>query len=178
MPNIKQSYQTTNISIDNLYQESLCILKELGASEIKENSANPNLKEITAVIPSIWGWGGMTISVQLEQTTNNVLLSLDGYIAQLATGSLTKKMDEFLQKMQTVLKTTYNSSFEYEKLTRFLPNYKLLITEKDKKVFVAIIIGTFVTTILGELSGFGVEVFITGAVVLLGYFLGKKYLNK
>jgi hypothetical protein len=87
-------------------------------------------------------------------------------------------MDEFLQKMQATLATKYNSSFEYEKLTRFLPKYKLSITGKDKKVFMAIIIGTFVTTILGKLSGFGAEILITGTVVLLGYFLGKKYLNK
>ena len=178
MPNIKQSYQITNVSIDSLYQESLHIFREMGASEIKESCTDPNLKEIKAMIPSIWGWGGMTVSVYLEQANDNVLLSLEGYIAQLSTSPLTKKMDEFLKKMQTVLAAKYNSSFEYEKFTRFLPKYKLSITGMDKKVFVAIIVITFLSTILGGLGGFGTEVFITGVVVSLGYYLGKKYLNK
>jgi hypothetical protein len=67
MPNIKQSYQITNASIDNLYRESLYILREMGASEIKESNTDPNLKEVKAMIPSIWGWGGMTVSVHLER---------------------------------------------------------------------------------------------------------------
>jgi len=176
MPEIKQSYQITDISLDNVYQESLQILIHLGASGIKENTTNPTAKEIKAVIPSIWGWGGMNIAIHLEELPNNVSLVLNGYIAQLSTGPLTKKMDEFLQQLQSVLKEKYNYSFEYEKLTRFLPKYKLSINNKDKKVFLAIIIITFFIALLGVFQGFMNEALITGIVVLAGYALGKKYL--
>lgn len=53
MPEIKQSYQIENVSLDNLYQESLEILKELGAIRIDENTINQKAKELRAIIPSI-----------------------------------------------------------------------------------------------------------------------------
>ena len=178
MPNIKQSYQIKSISIDDVYLESLEILKKLGASDIKENNTNMGIKELTGTISSVWGWGGMNISVHLEQSSDDVLFVLNGYIAQMSTSPLTKQMDNFLQQLQSTLKEKHNCLFEYEKLTRFLPKYKMSINIKDKKVFITIAIVLFVTMLLGEFGGRGVEILLTGIVVLMGYKLGKKYLYK
>lgn len=118
----------------------------------------------------------MNIFVRLEEENNNVLLTLEGYIAQLGTTPLTKKMDEFLKNLQSILKTKCNYSFTYQKLTRFLPSYKISINKTDKILFLVIIIVSFLSTLLGQLGGPGFEFFLTGIIVSIGYYWGRKYL--
>lgn len=174
MPNIKQSYNIENISIESIYQESLHILKDLGSKEIQENSSMPDVKELSAMIPSVWGWGGMKITVHMVQSPNNVLLTLNGYIAQMGTSPLTRQMDKFFQQLQFQLRKKYNYVFKYEKLTRFLPKYKMTISYKDKKVFFACLVFAFLSILLSFFFKPVVAMLFTFVIVLLGYNLGKK----
>lgn len=184
MPFIEQSYQIKNIPFDNIYQESLRVLNKMGSQDIKEIVVNPEVKELSVIIPSMWGWGGMKIFIRIQQTSDDTILILKGYIAQMYTGPLTKQMDKFLQQLQIVFKEKYNYSFEYEKLTRFLPKYKLSINDMDKKVFIGGIIVTFFIALLGliplssEIIGLNWSLVLIGIIILFGYKLGKKYLYR
>ncbi len=184
MPFVEQSYQIKSIPFDNIYQESLQILKKMGPQEIKESIVNPEVKELSVIIPSMWGWGGMKIFVRVNQMPDGIMLILKGYIAQMHTSPLTKQMDKFLQQLQIALKEKYNYSFEYEKLTRFFPKYKFTINSTDKKVFTSGIIITFFITLLGLIPffsktlGLNVSLLLIGMIILFGYKLGKNIFNK
>jgi len=167
MPEIIKIYNLENIPIDDLYNHCLKALKEIGGVDTKEDN---NLKEASVMVPSAWGWGGMKIGFKLRQDSNLLNLDLNGYIAQLGTTPLTKKMDEFLINLATTLKNNHNYNFEFEKLTKFLPGYKLKINKKDVIVFAVIIF-------MGLIALFIEPNFLIIILILsIGYFLGRKFL--
>ncbi|MBU0570134.1 hypothetical protein KKB40_05165, partial [Patescibacteria group bacterium] len=100
-----------------------------------EISNMPFSKNVTAVVPSIWGWGGMKFSLMVEQQ-DIVNLKLNGYIAQLATGPLRKVMDNFLEKLSVSLKNNYQYNFEYQKTSGLVPKSKAKLNKKDTTIIV------------------------------------------
>jgi len=177
MPNIVQKYEFTGLSSDNLYKDCLNIFNEMGVVNIQQSSLtdNPSIKTISGVSPSIWGWGGMQLGIKAYQIGNITSVELSGFIAQLGVSPLTSKMDEFLKRLQDKLQTEYNYNFKYEKLTRFLPKYKLQFSKVDWIAILLIIAVTFVTTFADVFGGVS-EAVLLGPVLGLGYYLGKKYL--
>lgn len=177
MPNIVQKYNFNELSPDSLYKDCLSIFSEMGVVNIQESSAadDPSVKEISGVAPSMWGWGGMQLGVKIYQTGSITSIELNGFIAQLGVSPLTGKMDEFLKRLQDKLLAEYNYNFQYEKLTRFLPKYKLSFSKIDGVVLLLIIVITFITTfanVFGRVS----EAILIGPVLGIGYYLGKRYL--
>jgi len=178
MPEIIQKYNITGVSYENLYAGCVTTLNGMGTENLKETTPTSTSKELSATVPSIWGWGGMKLSVKLITDRDGTALQLKGYIAQLSVSPLTKSMDKFLLNLQDLLKQRYNYNFEYERLTKFLPSYKLSINSKDKKAFVVIVLVTFCTTVVGVLFGHGSEAFLGILVLVFGYKFGKKYFYK
>lgn len=177
MPNIVQKYDFIGLSSENLYKDCLSIFSEMGVVNIKESNTadNPPVKELTGVAPSMWGWGGMQLGVKIYQTDNVASMELNGFIAQLGVSPLTGKMDEFLKRLHDKLLTEYNYNFQYEKLTRFLPKYKLHFSKIDVTVLLLILVITFISTFANVFGGVG-EAILIGPVLGIGYYLGKKYL--
>lgn len=147
MPSINQSYFFQNLTVADLYSVSIIALNNIGASIVQENAREQDKKEIHTRIPSMWGWGGMDMIVVLEKKGNGTSLTLSGYIAQLGVSPLTKKIDLFLENLQGTLKQQYNYTFEYKKLTRFMPSYKLKLKPRDKKVLLAVVFTTLVSSL-------------------------------
>jgi len=149
----------------------------LDATDIKETNTEL-LKEIEGVIPSVWGWGGMKIRINLHKIESTIEIAITGYIAQLATSPLTKNMDKLILLLSNKLKEKYNYTLEYDKMTRFIPDYKMSITNKDKSVFMTILLVTFISTLGGFLFGKGTEILLTVLILVGGYYFGRKYLYK
>lgn len=176
MPNIVQKYDFIGLSSENLYKDCLSIFSEMGVVNIKEgNATNPSVKEITGVAPSVWGWGGMQLGTKIYQTGNVASMELNGFITQLGVSPLTSKMDEFLKRLHDKLLAEYNYNFQYEKLTRFLPKYKLHFSKIDFTVSLLILVITFISTFANVFGGIS-EAILIGPVLGIGYYLGKKYL--
>ncbi len=177
MPNIIEKYEFIELSSDNIYKECASIFNEMGVINLQESTdpGNITIRTINGVSPSVWGWGGMQLGVKVYQENNKTLAELNGFIAQLGVSPLTSKMDEFLKRLQDKLKVNYNYNFQYEKLTRFLPKYKLHISKVDAGVVLLILIVTSITTFSDVFGGTGGGI-LTIPVLGLGYFLGKKYL--
>jgi len=148
MSAIEKTYGLKNIPSDSFYQDCLEIFKSLGAVQIEEKVSSNNVKEINGIVPSIWGWGGVYMVVFLDDSQNGITsFTLKGNIEQLAMSPLTKLMDSFLAQLQTVLEEKYGQTFEYEKLTRFIPNFSNDSHEKAQLIL-------FAKTLLGCASLF------------------------
>ncbi|PJE67699.1 hypothetical protein COU95_00945 [Candidatus Shapirobacteria bacterium CG10_big_fil_rev_8_21_14_0_10_40_9] len=149
----------------------------MGVLEIQESNLidNTSVKTIDGVAPSVWGWGGMKLGVKVYQTNNITSIELNGFIAQLGVSPLTGKMDDFLKRLHDKLATQYNYDFQYEKLTRFLPKYKLHFSKIDLTVLSLILVITFISTFANVFGGISKAILI-GPVLGIGYYLGRKYL--
>lgn len=177
MPNIVEKYDFVGLSADCLYKECLSVLQEMGVVDIQESNLteDASMKIIDGVAPSIWGWGGIKLGVKIYQTNNTTSVELNGFIAQLGVSPLTSKMDDFLKRLHDKLLNQYSYTFQYEKLTSFLPKYKLHFSKIDITVLLLILVVTFVSTFANVFGGIG-EAILIGPVLGLGYYLGKKYL--
>lgn len=111
-------------------------------------------------------------------SSNQSILTLSGYIAQLATSPLTSTMDKFLEKLAVHLKTTANYDFNYTKVTSFLPKFKMSIPTREKQFFLIGIALIFLTSIAGYLFGHATEALLSALFILGGYYVGRKYLRK
>ncbi len=180
MPEIIQTYQLNQLDPEGLYQDCLSTLKEIGAQEIQEKTSTDGAqaKEASGMVPSIWGWGGMKVGFRVYQRDAVTNADLTGYIAQLSTTPLTKTMDQFLATLAGKLQTRVQYTFQYQKLTRFIPAFKLRFTKKDTLAFTIIIVVTLTTTLAGAIFGHGMELFLSTLALGLGYYVGKKYLLK
>lgn len=179
MPEIVKSYNIDSVSTENLYLECVESIKEIGGTDLQvapgQNDAL--IKEVSSTVPSIWGWGGMKVGFKVYSQESRTTLELRGYIAQLGVSPLTSKMDEFLNKLSLKLKSKYNCSFQYEKLTRFLPNYKLNINSDDKKFFPLVLVISFVVALSGTVLGHGFGALLLAPILGFGYYFGRKYLQ-
>lgn len=180
MPEIIQTYQFNQLDPEGLYQDCLSTLKEIGAQDIREKIGTDQgqVKEASGTVPSIWGWGGMNVGFKVYQRDAGTNVDLTGYIAQLSTTPLTKTMDQFLATLAGKLQTRVQYTFQYQKLTRFIPAFKLHFTKTDQWAFIIIIVATLLTTLAGALFGHGMELFLSTLALGLGYYIGKKYLLK
>jgi len=156
MPEITKKLSINIDDFEGVYLLTKDSLLGLDATDIKETNTEL-LKEIEGVIPSVWGWGGMKIRINLHKIESTIEIAITGYIAQLAASPLTKNMDKLILLLSNTLKEKYNYTLEYDNMTRFIPNYKLNITNKDKTVFVIILVVAFISTLGGLLFGKGVE---------------------
>ena len=177
MPEIIKHYEIQKpIDLEDLYSDTKDCLTNVGGEKLEEQANSPTAKSTEAFISSIWGWGGMKISTTLEDKGDHITLTLTGYIAQLATGPLTKNMDKFLAEFSAKLQEKYDYNFEYEKTSKFITGFSL--TKTDNLAFVAIIVITFITTLIGAFLGKVAEAFVGLLFVGGAYYFGKKYLYK
>jgi hypothetical protein len=174
MPQITETFKFDQVNPEQVYQDGVASLKELGAQELTENN-NGSSKEIAGVVPSVWGWGGMQIKFQVFQENNVTKANLSGFIAQLSTSPLTDVMDKFLDKLRKKLFTSSNYTFQYENVTKFLP--KMNFSSSDLKIFGIIIVVVLVTSVLGLLLGRGVGSLLSGVAIIAGYYYGRKYVS-
>jgi len=177
MSNIIEKYEFAGISSDNIYKECANIFSEMGVVSLQEgiDPGNITIRTINGTSPSVWGWGGMQLGVKVYQENSKTLVELNGFIAQLGVSPLSSKMDEFLKRLQEKLKVSYDYNFQYEKLTRFLPKYKLHISKIDMGALLLILLFTFIEIFVNVFGGVS-EAVLLGFMLGLGYFLGKKYL--
>lgn len=180
MPEIKETYQFSQLDPEGLYQEGLSALKEIGTQELQERTFNDGgySKEVAGMVPSVWGWGGMKLTFKVYQQESATKADLTGFIAQLSTTPLTKTMDKFLTLLADKLQARVSYSFQHEPLTRFLPTFKLKFTSTDKWLFFIITIVTLVTTLAGALFGHATKALVSTIVLGLGYYFGRKFLSK
>jgi hypothetical protein len=174
MPQITETFQFNQVNPEQVYQDGVASLKELGAQELTENN-NGSSKEIVGVVPSMWGWGGMQIKFQVFQENNVTKANLSGFIAQLSTSPLTDVMDKFLDKLRKKLFTSSNYSFQYEKTTKFLP--KMNFSQSDTRIFTIIVVIILITTVVGLIFGRTVGSLASGIAIIAGYYYGRKYLS-
>ncbi len=175
MPTITHTYDLKELPSDNIYTACLEVFKEVGAVNITQHNT-PEEQSIESVIPSTWGWGGLKLGIKmLNNTDNTTSFELSGFIAQLGTSPLTSKMDEFLNKLSLNLNHKYGTVFQYDKLTKFLPSYKIHFSKVDVIIILLVLAFTAVLTMVHVFGGI-TEGILTVMVVLLGYSLGKKYL--
>ncbi len=157
------------------------VLKEIGG-EIKEQKINrdsPFWGQIKVFVPSIWGWGGMKVDIDLKEKEEGVsVLFIEGYIAQLATRPLTKKMDAFLKSLSSILKEEFNYELEYtSSAPKFLsfPGFKW--TRSDTFVVLLFFGVTVLLVVLSLTSGVS-DSWFSLLLIPFAYYVGRKLLNR
>lgn len=161
---------------------------EILEEKIKQES--PFWGQIKVFIRSMWGWGGVKLEIEVkERERRPTLLLMKGYIAQLATRPLTKKMDAFLKSLSSILKEEFNYELEYTSCApKFLsfPGFKW--TRSDTILVIALFGGTFgisgLFLILLLISGIRINLAIRiseGLFLLfipIAYYIARKFLRK
>ena len=138
MPTVTNIARVKNLSPQDTFEilkKSTEIIKAKDI-QINEISTTPFRKEIKMFVPSMWGWGGFPISTIIYEENQELLISLEGSIAQLVVSPLTEKMDKLLKVCGEEMKSR-NALLEYEKLTRFIPKYKLKYDRRDLYILIA-----------------------------------------
>jgi hypothetical protein len=178
MPDIKHTYQLVFEDINILTQLSIDALTEIGATKVSmQPGSSGQIKGIKAFIPSIWGWGGFPVQITVSHEMHGVShLTVQGYIAQIWTAPLQKALDNFLQALQKKLvqkgfKSNFNS------IDKVTPDITLKINTDDKVVLLYGGIVILLVSVLGELLGLGVEVFLTATSLFLTYRVMNIYLH-
>ncbi len=177
MPTIKNQY-LIQLPVEIVYTESLASLKEMGATDIKEVASAENIKSISCFIASAWGWGGMQIAITTIPQENSTIIEPSGYIAQLVTAPLSKKLNEFLDILAQRLQTKYNYLFVHGKANALMQGSGYHLNRSDLIMIAVVLIATFVITLSGALVGRRAEIGLSIGVLILGYILGRKYFYK
>ena len=101
MPEIMRVLSFLEVDPFEFYNRCVEAFQRVGGeiTDAGVESQSPFAAEISAFVPSIWGWGGMRFRAKLGKSGEACTLQLSGYIAQLATGPLSKKMDEFTAEL-------------------------------------------------------------------------------
>ncbi len=174
MPDVQKKYQIS-LSPEQVYPEVIAALKQIGTAEVKE-SDDGSAKAAEGFVQSIWGWGGMNVRIRVEKAGTGTTLTAGGYIAQLATSPLAKKLDEFLDALAAGLKSKYGYDFRYEKMNSFLPSFSL--NKKDAVAFGVIIGFGLIMLTVGVFIGRVEETLLSVAAVFLAYYWGRRYFYK
>jgi|SRR3989304_6534157 len=101
MPEVKRVLEFREVDPSDLYNRCVEAFQRVGGkiTDTRIESQSPFAGEISAFVPSIWGWGGMRFRAKLWRPAEASRVELVGYIAQLATGPLSKKMDELATEL-------------------------------------------------------------------------------
>ncbi len=174
MPEIVKDYHL-DLPYNNVYPEVLESLNHIGIQALKQTTESDQSQTIEGFAPSIWGWGGMSIKVNLKQTQEGTALRVGGYIAQLATSPLAKMLDQLLNVLSQQLLSKYQYNFTVEKLNTFLPRFSYHMNKKDIVMIITILGGGLVISILGMLLGKGIESLVWIPVIAAAYYWGRKY---
>lgn len=181
MPEIKNVYTFSNVSPDILNNECLQSLKEIGAVDIFEKQPVPGdiQKIITAYIKSsLWGGGGFNLECRIYVQDGITNMELKGYIAQYAVSPLTGAMDKLMLQLKKQLHDKYNFEFQYEKLTRFFPKYKIISNKRDKYFLIYGLLTSFGYAFGHFLINRGKEFGLAMIVMIICYHFGSNYLLK
>jgi len=176
MPEIVKQYEISDLSQSDINITAHEVLSEMGIQEMnsKEISSKPLHVATEGIAPSAWGWGGMKIGYEVLQSETGTQLLLKGYIAQLGTTPLMKKMDEFLSLLSSKLSSKYNHTQQFEKVTSFMPKMKL---KRSDLTIILILLSGIVIGVLGELF-FGLGSLGWLVVFPVAYVIGSKALRK
>lgn len=177
MPKLSQSYQIANETVESIHQKNLTVLQEMKAEEIREESTVSGGRKVTAMVPSIWGWGGMKLGTVTEVQGNIVILVVEGYIAQLATSPLKKVMEEFIAKLTVQLGPDKIRAAESNNTSGQLVE---AIDSKglDSKMVIMVLLLLLIPALGGVIFGREAESFFGGTVLALGYYFGRKLFYK
>jgi len=179
MSKVGKIVQFNNITSDQLYNTSLSTIKSMGAEDIKEGvTPEGNYKWISAVVPSIWGWGGMKIGVTIIPSNQNTQVSIEGYIAQLATSPLNKVMDNFIQGLSNQFKQKpLEAAPTADQPT--IQGAPPVVENKDTLMILIALLVSLATVAVGTLFTRNAYISLTiGLVLFLGYTFGKKIFYK
>lgn len=180
MPKIEKTLEVGLKGID-VYKTSIESLKKIGGeiTDQEIESETPFSGKISVFISSMWGWGGMKLNIELKEKEGaTTILFIGGYIAQLATGPLTKKMDMFLKSLSSILKEEFNYELEYtSSAPKFFSFPGFEWTRSDTLLMVAIFGITALLMILSLVSGIA-DYKLSLLVIPITYYIGRKLLKK
>lgn len=99
MPEIRRSLEIPDIQASDLYDLCIEAFQQVGGEITGETiqSESPFIGEISAFIPSVWGWGGMKMKAELKEKGEVSRIDISGYIAQLATRPLKEKVNQYIK---------------------------------------------------------------------------------
>lgn len=177
MPNILKELDV-NLDGNQIFELLPKISKEING-ETKEKKIiqnSPFIGQVKLFFPSVWGWGGMTLDIQLtENEQRNTVLSMKGYIAQLDTRPLKNKMSEFIERLSFILKERFNCNLQ-EKV-KAKSGFEFKWTKSD--TYLAISIFVIVGLIIIFSTIFNIPDYLIGSLILpIAYFVGRKLLRK
>ncbi len=177
MPNILKEIAVQRIKGADVYIYSLQALETIGAREIKKNvmSESPFSAEASGIIPSIWGWGEMQVTVNINESDGLSKLRVGGYIAQGWTGPLTSKLKEFLTALAGFLEKEFSYKLEYT--NEFSSKMEWGKEGKDKGRDSSLIMIITITTLLECLAGLFFGHWIEFGFVLLFLVLGYRFIK-
>ncbi len=132
---MSKTYLIKGVGLDLLHKESRTVLDALGGHDTKERAFNMEQREISAVMPTRWGWGNMMLRVGLDVVEDGTKLTLLGSVDHMAITALAREMDLFFGRLATILRDRHHLEFSPQKLSTFLPDAKLRITGKDRLFF-------------------------------------------
>ncbi len=177
MPEIQSNFHIKNIDKNRVVDLSTGALKTIGGIDLTSKESD-NITVLSTTVPSVWGWGGMKIELTVSAVeANSVEIVTKGYIAQLATSPLAKKIDEFKAVLAERLKKEYNYDLVFEPHTGFTKSPKMTFNKMDKTVFIAILVLILIPIFAGTFSK-ELELLLGGLFIYGGYYYGKNYIYK
>ena len=179
MPEINKILEIPQMKGLDVYKTSIQALQKIGAEVTSQEieSETPFSAKISAFIPSIWGWGGMKIKIQLREEKDVSRLSMVGYIAQLATGPLTEKVDAFLEELSSLLNQEYGYQLRYSPTKKFFQFQGLKWTRKDTILIIVVFLGVGLILLFSLLLKIP-ETILGSIIILLAYYFARKLLRK
>jgi hypothetical protein len=178
VPEITRKYEYSQVDPSSLFEYCLETFRKIGG-EIKGKeiiSQDPFKGEISSFISSIWGWGGMPMRVQLVEVGEITRLVLTGSIAQLATGPLKKKMEEFGNELSMHPKLGDESSLEQVASRSLTEGEDVKWTSMDTNMVIFVFVGVGAILIVSFLLRVP-ELIISLLVIPFVYYFYRKAMN-
>lgn len=177
MPKLFNEINIPGVQANDLQIITQETLKKIGAEniqvEIKSNS--PFSGKISSYIPSIWGWGILKMDVLITAKENTSILRLEGFIAQLVTGPLRKKMREFTKELVNIINQKYGQVVDInQKEKKFFRQW----TRVDTKMVIFVLIGVTVLALSEAFRIPGIRYLVGIIIIPLIYYFVRSYYNR
>jgi hypothetical protein len=178
MPKITHAYKVNEKTQEEVYQQVLLATQEIKAEDIKEDVTENGGKRISMTVPSVWGWGGMKLGTVVDNKNGSVILLVEGYIAQLATGPLKQVMDNFIKLLTNRFGQDKITTIDADELKQSKTPGAIDTEGKDVTMVLFALIIAAIPVIAGLFLGGGLQFYLVSLVLLLGYFVGRKLFLK
>jgi len=178
MPEINKILEIPQMKGLDVYKTSIQALQKIGAEITSQEieTKTPFSAKISAFVSSIWGWGGMKIRIQLYEEKDVSRLNIIGYIAQLATGPLTKEIDAFLEELSSLLDQKYGYQLKYTPTKKFFQFQGVKWTGKDTILVIVVFLGVGLILLFSLLLKIP-EIMLGSIIILPAYYFVRKLLR-